>query len=221
MHRSLILAISALFAVVTADNWAVLVAGSNGYENYRHQADVCHAYHVLRRKGFPDSNIIVMMYDDIAYNEQNPFPGNIINRPGGMNVYRDVPLDYTGSQVNPENFMNVLKGNSEATGGRKVLKSTSQDNVFVYMTDHGAEGLFAFPDSYLYADQLNDTITYMYENQMYDRLMLYMEACESGSMFYGYLSDDINVFALTASTPTESSYACYYSESRKTWTIIY
>ena len=32
-------------AHATADNhWVVLVAGSNGYGNYRHQADVCHAY---------------------------------------------------------------------------------------------------------------------------------------------------------------------------------
>ena len=28
------------------DTWAVLVAGSQGYFNYRHQADVCHAYQV-------------------------------------------------------------------------------------------------------------------------------------------------------------------------------
>ena len=26
--------------------WAVLVAGSEGWDNYRHQADVCHAYQV-------------------------------------------------------------------------------------------------------------------------------------------------------------------------------
>ena len=27
--------------------WAVLVAGSRGWDNYRHQADVCHAYQVI------------------------------------------------------------------------------------------------------------------------------------------------------------------------------
>ena len=26
--------------------WVLLVAGSRGYYNYRHQADICHAYHV-------------------------------------------------------------------------------------------------------------------------------------------------------------------------------
>ncbi len=43
-------------------------AGSNGWYNYRHQADVCHAYQVLHKNGIPDSNIIVMMYDDLAKN---------------------------------------------------------------------------------------------------------------------------------------------------------
>ena len=51
-------------------NWAVLVAGSNGWYNYRHQSDVCHAYQILHKNGIPDSNIIVMMYDDIAKNRE-------------------------------------------------------------------------------------------------------------------------------------------------------
>ena len=63
-----ILKLLLLINSVYADNWAVLVAGSNGYYNYRHQADVCHAYQVLHRTGYPDSNIVVMMYDDIANN---------------------------------------------------------------------------------------------------------------------------------------------------------
>ena len=28
--------------------WVLLVAGSRGYYNYRHQADICHAYQVRR-----------------------------------------------------------------------------------------------------------------------------------------------------------------------------
>lgn len=33
------------------NHWALLVAGSAGWGNYRHQADVCHAYQVLLRGG--------------------------------------------------------------------------------------------------------------------------------------------------------------------------
>lgn len=57
----------ALFRCASAANYAVLVAGSSGYANYRHQSDVCHAYQILHKNGIPDSNIVVMMYDDIAH----------------------------------------------------------------------------------------------------------------------------------------------------------
>ena len=49
--------------------FVVLVAGSNGWYNYRHQADVAHAYHTLRNHGIPEENIITMMYDDVANNQ--------------------------------------------------------------------------------------------------------------------------------------------------------
>ncbi|GJV57572.1 vacuolar-processing enzyme-like protein [Tanacetum coccineum] len=71
--------------------WAVLVAGSNEYYNYRHQADVCHAYQILKRGGLKDENIVVFMYDDIANHEDNPKPGVIINSPKGHDVYAGVP----------------------------------------------------------------------------------------------------------------------------------
>ena len=83
----------------TGKQWAVLVAGSNGYENYRHQADVCHAYQVLKSHGIPEEQIIVMMYDDIAHSHRNPTPGKIINHPKGKDVYQGVPKHYTGKEV--------------------------------------------------------------------------------------------------------------------------
>lgn len=106
------------------ETWVVLVAGSNGYFNYRHQADVCHAYQVVHNHGVPDDRIIVMMYDDIANSSENPRPGTIINRPDGPNVYQGVPKDYTGDDVTPENFLGVLNGSKALEmAGKKVIKS--------------------------------------------------------------------------------------------------
>lgn len=34
------------------------------------QADICHAYQILRNHGIPDERIIVFMKDDIAHNEE-------------------------------------------------------------------------------------------------------------------------------------------------------
>ncbi|KAH9596926.1 hypothetical protein MS3_00002437, partial [Schistosoma haematobium] len=126
------------------NKWAILVAGSNGFYNYRHQADVCHAYHVLRSKGIKPEHIITMMYDDIAHNKMNPFRGKIFNDYSHRDWYKGVVIDYKGKKVNSETFLKVLKGDQSAGG--KVLKSGKNDDVFIYFTDHGAPGLIAFPD---------------------------------------------------------------------------
>jgi len=219
----LILLLAGLCALgsLEAKHWAVVVAGSSGWYNYRHQADACHAYQVLHKHGIPDENIIVMMYDDIANNRQNPTPGMIINKPNGPDVYHGVLKDYTKEDVTPQNFLNVLKGNKAAMNGigsGKVVESGPDDNVFVYFTDHGAPNIIAFPSSELHAADLQEAITFMHTNNRYKEMVLYIEACESGSMFDRHkLASNINVFATTAANAAESSYAVYYDKKRHTY----
>ncbi|KAK2567477.1 Legumain [Acropora cervicornis] len=196
-------------------HWGLIVAGSNSWYNYRHQADACHAYQILHKNGIPDKNIVVMMYDDIAHNKQNPTQGIIINKPNGTDVYHGVPKDYTKTDVTPKNFLNILKGNKAAMqgiGSGKVIESGPNDHVFVYFTDHGAPGLVAFPSGTLMASDLNDAIKYMYVHKKYQKMVFYIEACESGSMFNKLLKSNIN-----AATPDQSSYACYYSSEYQTY----
>jgi len=94
-------------------------------------------------------------------------------------------------------------------GNEKVLKSDENSKIFVFFTDHGAPGLIAFPHSYLYADKLDKTINHMFENKMYKEMVLYIEACESGSMFENILRDDIHVYGVTAANAKESSWGTY------------
>jgi len=199
--------------------WVLLVAGSNGWMNYRHQADICHAYQIVSAHGVPDDHIVVMMYDDIAWNKENPTPGIIINHPNGTDVYHGVPKDYTCQNNNPEIFLKVLKGETvdKAFGSGKTINSGPKDNIFVYFADHGAKGLVGFGTEFLKAVDLNVAIKDMYAAKKYNKMVFYMEACESGSMFKGLLEDSINVFATTASNATASSYACYFDKARKTF----
>lgn len=201
-------------------HWALIVAGSNGYYNYRHQADVCHAFHVLKDHGIPEENIIVMMYDDIANNEENPDKGVLINRPKGENVYEGVKIDYKGKHVTPEVFLAALKGEKQKLHGKgtgRVIESGPDDHIFVNFVDHGAPGLVAFPDSELHARTFIKALKSMHENKQYSQMVIYVEACESGSMFKGLLPDNINIYATTAANGKESSYATYYDEHLKTF----
>jgi len=221
------LALALCLGVCTAEGpdpqpklWALLVAGSNYWYNYRHQADVCHSYQVLHDHGIPDENIVVMMYDDIANNAQNPTKGVVINHPDGADVYKGVPKDYVGKDVNVQNFINILTGNKDAMkkiGSGKVIASGPNDHVFVNFVDHGATGILAFPVGELTLKQLNDALTKMHQEKRYAKLALYIEACEAGSMFRNVLANNTNVFATTASDYDESSYACYYDDKRATY----
>jgi hypothetical protein len=55
-------------------NWAVLVCTSAYWYNYRHMANTLSLYRTVRRLGVPDSNIILMLADDVACNARNPYP---------------------------------------------------------------------------------------------------------------------------------------------------
>ncbi|KAL8522174.1 hypothetical protein ACS0TY_012354 [Phlomoides rotata] len=192
--------------------WAILFAGSSGYWNYRHQADICHAYQILKTGGLKDENIIVFMYDDIAYNVENPRPGVIINSPHGEDVYKGVPKDYVGHDATSHNLYAVLLGNKTAlTGGSgKVVNSGPNDHIFIFYSDHGGPGVIGTPAGpYIYADDLNDVLKQKHASGTYKSLVFYLEACEAGSIFEGLLPEGLNIYATTASNAEESSWGTY------------
>lgn len=64
--------------------------------NYRHVANTLSVYHTVRRLGIPDSNIVLMLADDMPCNARNPFPGGVYNsKDHHLNLYEgDVEVDY-------------------------------------------------------------------------------------------------------------------------------
>merc|ERR1711936_717892 len=201
--RVVIMKVALVVAVVLAyacyaegAHWALLVAGSKGYGNYRHQADICHSYQILKNLGIPEDNIVTMMYDDIAQNRRNPFKGSIINVPNGPNVYAGVKIDYKGRDVTPNNFLQILSGNSPSGGNRNLL---------------------GFPHGVLYQRDLTTTLKSMFSKNQYKKMVVYIEACYSGTMFDKVLPKDHNIFAVTAANTHESSYAAFYDSKRRAY----
>lgn len=211
MRLSIFITLALVFAKGLCDTHVVLVAGSNGFYNYRHQTDACHAYQIAVSGGIPADNIILFSYDDVASSSQNPFPGKLFNKPNGNDVYGGCVIDYRRGDVTPKFYLAVLRGDSETVKGHgtgRVLASTAEDNVFLNFADHGAPGLIAFPSSYLYATDLLKAFQDMHAAKMYKNLIYYLEACESGSMFTN-LPTDINIYAVSAANDHESSWGYY------------
>ena len=210
--RAALLAV--LPAVVAAEKYAVIAAGSAGFMNYRHQADACHAYQIMLQSGVPADNIILMMQDDVANSSENPFPGQLFNKPGENppDVYKGCKVDYSGDIVTGQLFMDVLTGNTEGAKG-KVLKSGASDTVFVNFVDHGGPGIIAFPNGpVLTVKQLSKTLKTMQSKKMFKQMVFYMEACESGSMFPD-LEKDGKILAVSASNADESSWGTYCGDA--------
>jgi len=126
-------------------------------------------------------------------------------------VYKNCQKDYTGKDVTADTFINVITGNKQGVKpGGKVLTSGPKDNVFIFFTDHGGTGIIAFPvGPYLQASRLNTALKTMFSKKMYNKLVFYMEACESGSMFENLLPTNLNIYVTTASNAEESSWGCY------------
>lgn len=100
-------------------------------------------------------------------------------------------------------------------GSGKVLESIKDDNVFLLYSDHGNDGLVAFPGKkYLYADQLQQALKDMHAKNIYNNLIYYLDASYSGSMLKT-LPDDLNIYATTSANPHESSYGKYCGNEAK------
>jgi len=89
------------------------------------------------------------------------------------------------------------------------LQSGPDDNVFVFFSDHGATGIIAFPTTTLSARDLNNALKVMKDKKMFKKLVFYLEACESGSMFEGLVDPSSGIYVTTASGPAESSWGYY------------
>uniref|UniRef100_A0A0M3HZ97 Legumain n=1 Tax=Ascaris lumbricoides TaxID=6252 RepID=A0A0M3HZ97_ASCLU len=109
--------------------WALLVAGSNTWQNYRHQADVCHAYHILRNHGVPEQRIITMMYDDIANNSHDHGGYGLIGFP--FETLSVVDLNNTLIRMHRAKHFKHLVFYMEACESGSMFESLP-DNVDIY-----------------------------------------------------------------------------------------
>lgn len=150
-------------------NWAVLVGTSRFWFNYRHLANVLSLYRTVKRLGIPDSQIILMLPDDMACNPRNAFPGAVFNNADrGLDLYGDnIEVDYRGYEVTVENFIRLMTDRwGEDTPRSKRLMTDERSNILVYMTGHGGNEFLKFQDAEeISAFDLADAFGQMWEKK--------------------------------------------------------
>lgn len=155
-------------------NWAVLVSTSRFWFNYRHLANVLSLYRTVKRLGIPDSQIILMLPDDMACNPRNAFPGTVYsNADRAVDLYGDnIEVDYRGYEVTVENFIRLLTDRvGEEMPRSKRLLTDDRSNILVYMTGHGGNEFLKFQDAEeISAFDLADAFEQMWEKKRFVRL---------------------------------------------------
>lgn len=169
------------------NNWAVLVSTSRFWFNYRHMANVLGFYRNIKRLGIPDSQIIVMLSDDVACNPRNPYVGSVFKgHEHDVDVYgSNIEVDYRGYEVTVENFIRLLTDRwDEDVPRSKRLMSDDRSNVLVYLTGHGGDDFLKFQDAEeIGAWDLANAFGQMWEKRRYRELLFMIDTCEASSMY--------------------------------------
>ncbi|GAA5840663.1 hypothetical protein JCM5353_000264 [Sporobolomyces roseus] len=214
ISRALVLASVCLVPVLASsseftNNWAVLVCTSRFWFNYRHMANTLAMYRTVKRLGIPDSQIILMLADDVACNPRNPFAGTVYsNADRKTDLYGEqIEVDYKGEEVSVETFLRLLSGRlPDSTPASKRLMTDSRSNVFVYMTGHGGDEFLKFQDNEeISAFDIADALDGMWSKGRYNELLFMVDTCQANTLYSKFYSP--NILATGSSEKGENSYS--------------
>jgi phosphatidylinositol glycan class K len=212
-----------------SDNWAVIVSTSKYFFNYRHNADALSLYRTIKSLGIPDSNIILMLPEDVACTAKNVVPGTVYNsanafssRQKGLynhpdydknhdpnNLYDEnsMEIDYKGDDVTVENFLRVLTNRHHPTTTRnKRLATNANSNLFIYLSGHGGDQFLKFRDTEVLTSQdLAFAMQQLHAQQRFREAFLIVETCQAATMVE--LITTPNVITSASSVRGQNSYS--------------
>ena len=197
-------------------NWAVVIGTSDTWANYRHQADAMAMYQILKRHGYEDDHIILIIEDNIAYAPNNIYPGVVKIKPDGGNIYKDVVVDYKLSDINIDDLKEIFLGNS-STKLPNVILSGKNDNLIVFWCGHGYPNMLAWGSlRTAYGWQVRNILKEMKAQQKYRKALFVIDACYAGTIGEACVGVPGALF-ITAANADEPSKADMKDPEMKIW----
>ena len=205
--------------------YAVLVQGSNGWNNYRHQADVLSVYQMLKKKGFDDDHIILIIDKALASDAMNPEPGIIRAEDGGNDLLAGCSMDYDNADISPSDISNILLG-VKTDKTPVVLPKDAGQNVLLFWSGHGHNHANNGADELVWrnadvgrgmtADLLRQTISLMHQQGHYRKMFVLTEPCFSEAVITPLVGIP-GVLAMSSAGTFEQSFADNWSTELGVW----
>ena len=217
--------ISAINYPALTDQYAVLVQGSNGWENYRHEADVLNIYQMLKAGGYDDDHIILVSSDDAANASENTDRGAVRTDPDGANLREGAVIDYKNADLTPADIVNILKG-EKTDRTPVVLPADAGQNVLLFWSGHGRSKATNGIDEMAWRDLptgqgmtaslLSETLQQMADQKQFRQMLVCLEPCYSANM--GKALEGIpGVLAICSAGAYEQSFADSWSNDLNVW----
>ena len=207
------------------DRYAVLVQGSNGWSNYRHQADVLNMYQLLRKNGYDDDHIILIIDKALATNEKNAEPGIIRAADNGPDLLAGAVIDYDNAALYPADICNILLGEPSATTPVVLPKDAGQ-NVLLFWSGHGHNKASNGADELAWCDagngqgmtatRLRQTVSQMQKGGHYRKMLILTEPCFSEVVITPLVGIP-GVLAMSSAGRYEQSFADNWSSELGVW----
>jgi glycosylphosphatidylinositol transamidase (GPIT) subunit GPI8 len=208
-----------------SDQYAVLVQGSNGWGNYRHEADVLSIYQLLKANGYSDDHIILITADDCANASENTDKGAVRTDPDGKNLREGAVIDYRNADLTPQDICNILLGN-KTDKTPVVLPADAGQNVLLFWSGHGHSKAVNGVNEMAWrklptgqgmtAELLAKTLRTMADNKQFRQLLVCLEPCYSANM--GEALEGIpGVLVICSAGPYEQSFADSWSNELDVW----
>ena len=205
--------------------YAVLVQGSNGWNNYRHQADVLSVYQMLKTKGFDDDHIILIIDKALASDAMNPEPGIIRAEDGGNDLLAGCSMDYDNADISPSDISNILLG-VKTDKTPVVLPKDAGQNVLLFWSGHGHNHANNGANELVWrnadvgrgmtADLLRQTISLMHQQGQYRKMFVLTEPCFSEAVITPLVGIP-GVLAMSSAGTFEQSFADNWSTELGVW----
>lgn len=196
-----------------SDQYAVLVQGSCGMANYRHQSDVLSVYQLLRRGGFDDDHIILIVDAALANDPTNNEPGvirggtdftDLLSGKDADKGYPAALVDYDAATLTPADICNLLKDIPDGA------------NILFYWSGHGRNETHGGVNELVWreteagqgmtASMLQQTI----EQMAMRKMLIILEPCYAEGVARA-VRGQIGVLAMTGASGDESSWAEYWN----------
>ncbi len=205
--------------------YAVLVQGSNGWNNYRHQADVLSVYQMLKKNGYDDDHIILIIDKALASDAKNPEPGIIRAEDGGNDLLAGCSMDYDNADISPSDISNILLG-VKTDKTPVVLPKDAGQNVLLFWSGHGHNHANNGADELAWrnadvgrgmtADLLRQTISLMHQQGHYRKMFVLTEPCFSEAVITPLVGIP-GVLAMSSAGTFEQSFADNWSTELGVW----